>query len=263
MFLPSTLPQVSDEARGASLCAARARSAVVRARRRRRRCSQPGRRRRHRIRRSPPPATAVARWPVRQGGDRLAKEHSRPPADAPPASDVGARGAAARRARGARRERRGLRPGRRHQPRPHVVRSAPCGEQPPSGLGRSALRQRQSKLRAATSLGQPRPIGSCALAGRPHPPCCFFTQGALLGGAGLGAALAEGARVGQRWGRVSAAFGGGRAAARWGGASERLSSVLAASAATLCDPGCNLVQPGLQPYVTRAATSCSPGCSPR
>ena len=54
---------------------------------------------------------------------------------------------------------------------------------------------------------------------------------ALLGGAGLGAALAEGARVGQRWGRVSAAFGGGRAAARWGGASERLSSVIAAAAA--------------------------------
>ena len=57
------------------------------------------------------------------------------------------------------------------------------------------------------------------------------TSRALLGGAGLGAALAEGARVGQRWGRVSAAFGGGRAAARWAGASEGLASVLAAAAA--------------------------------
>ena len=57
------------------------------------------------------------------------------------------------------------------------------------------------------------------------------TSTALLGGAGLGAALAEGARVGQRWGRVSAAFGGGRAAARWAGASEGLASVLAAAAA--------------------------------
>ena len=122
---------------------------------------------------------------------------------------------------------------------------------------------------ARASLGQPPASASLGLseavlwpAGRTRL-VVFFTQGALLGGAGLGAALAEGARVGQRWGRVSAAFGGGRAAARWGGASERLSSVLAASAATLCDPGCNLVQPGLQPYVTRAATSCSPGCSPR
>ena len=57
------------------------------------------------------------------------------------------------------------------------------------------------------------------------------TSTALLGGAGLGAALAEGARVGQRWGRVSAAFGGGRAAACWAGASEGLASVLAAAAA--------------------------------
>ena len=67
--------------------------------------------------------------------------------------------------------------------------------------------------------------------GWPATPVLFPIQAALLGGAGLGAALTEGARVGQRWGRVSAAFGGGRAAARWGGASERLSSVLAAAAA--------------------------------
>ena len=86
--------------------------------------------------------------------------------------------------------------------------------------------------------------------GWPATPVLFPIQAALLGGAGLGAALTEGARVGQRWGRVSAAFGGGRAAARWGGASERLSSVLAASAATLYGPGCS-------PSVTWAAVLCN------
>ena len=35
----------------------------------------------------------------------------------------------------------------------------------------STPRHPQSKLRAASSLGQPRPIGRCVLAGRPYRPC--------------------------------------------------------------------------------------------
>ena len=96
-----------------------ARSAVVLARRRRcraqpNRCRRRAARRRPRIRRGPPPAVALVRRAARQGRAEVT-EHSRPPADAPTACEVGgacARGAPGRWARGPHRERCGLRPGR-------------------------------------------------------------------------------------------------------------------------------------------------------
>ena len=42
----------------------------------------------------------------------------------------------------------------------------------------STPRQRQIKLRAASSLGQPRPVGRYVLAGRPYQPCFLHALGA-------------------------------------------------------------------------------------
>ena len=44
----------------------------------------------------------------------------------------------------------------------------------------STPRHPQSKLRAASSLGQPRPIGRYVPAGRPHRPCSPHSNGPLL-----------------------------------------------------------------------------------
>ena len=69
--------------------------------------------------------------------------------------------------------------------------AAICRKQPPRGFGQfsSTPHQRQTKLRAATSLGQPQSVGRCVLAGRSyrHP---VFDIGAnalldLLSGHGL------------------------------------------------------------------------------
>ena len=48
----------------------------------------------------------------------------------------------------------------------------------PANSPRSTPRQRQSKLRAASSLGQPRPVGRYVLAGRPYQPCFLHALGA-------------------------------------------------------------------------------------
>ena len=59
------------------------------------------------------------------------------------------------------------------------------GRQPPGREGQSPSSldtpgQRQIKLRAASSLGQPRPIGRYVPAGRPHRPCSPHSNGPLL-----------------------------------------------------------------------------------
>ena len=103
---------------------------------------------------------------------------------------------------------------------------------PPSTAGLQRTRRPLARSAARPAGGREVLIASVAGFGLVGATSLSLTSSAaLLGGAGLGAALAEGARVGQRWGRVSAAFGGGRAAACWAGASEGLASVLAAAAA--------------------------------
>jgi len=103
---------------------------------------------------------------------------------------------------------------------------------PPSTAGLQRTRRPLARSAARPAGGREVLIASVAGFGLVGATSLSLTTStALLGGAGLGAALAEGARVGQRWGRVSAAFGGGRAAACWAGASEGLASVLAAAAA--------------------------------
>ena len=59
------------------------------------------------------------------------------------------------------------------------------GRQPPGREGQSPSSldtpgQRQIKLRAASSLGQPRPIGRYVPVGRPHQPCYPHSNGPLL-----------------------------------------------------------------------------------
>jgi hypothetical protein len=46
----------------------------------------------------------------------------------------------------------------------------------------------------------------------------IVAQRSLMGGAGLASALSSGLQSGQRWGRVSAGFNGGRSLAQWQGA---------------------------------------------
>ena len=106
-----------------------------------------------------------------------------PPAELAAVSEPGlTRGAASARLPGHRRRaRRGrARPGARRVRRPPGGRCVESSRPEASASSPySTPRQRQIKLRAAFSLGHPRSIGRCALAGRPYRPYfphrpCFF-----------------------------------------------------------------------------------------